>query len=399
MVRISNLIDPKKIIEEVSVEELCQKAEDYFKNLRDTTHSMAKPFGSFTDASETLAIVSSLIDGLKLGKTMTVLDFGAGACWLSRILNQLQCITISVDPSRTALDLGKKLFQLSPIIGDYIKNPQFLVFDGHSIDLPDSSVDRIACVAAFHHVPNQEEVLQELFRVLKPGGIIGFCEPGRNHSKHFDSQEEMRNFRVLENDIILEDIFDIAKRIGFTDLYVKPRITYDLNLNIDEYKDVVLKHKIPGKILQAITAGMTSSTVFFLTKGPIKFDSRSHYGLKHKLAIKKTIYHIKQNEEIVVPMKIKNTGVSKWLISNISDIGMVRVGAQLCDISGTIINRDYARNNLIRHLDPGDDLNISFKLAIREKGDYIVRFDLVSEKVCWFENQGSIPQQITIKVD
>ena len=42
--------------------------------------------------------------------------------------------------------------------------------------------------------------------VLKPGGMVGLSEPGPHHSKTAQSQMEMRQFKVLENDIIIEDI-------------------------------------------------------------------------------------------------------------------------------------------------------------------------------------------------
>ncbi len=58
-----------------------------------------------------------LFGGLELGRTMSVLDFGAGTCWLSRILAQFNCQPICCDASRTALDIGRRLFAELPLIG------------------------------------------------------------------------------------------------------------------------------------------------------------------------------------------------------------------------------------------------------------------------------------------
>jgi len=54
-----------------------------------------------------------------------------------------------------------------------------------------------------------------MYRVLKPGAIAGFHEPGPNHSKSAGSQYEMRNFNVLEDDIDIGKIWSLAKEMGF----------------------------------------------------------------------------------------------------------------------------------------------------------------------------------------
>jgi len=89
------MISQRTVIKNNSVEELCQTAENYFKSIPDPTPQMAKPFRSLFEAPEKIQNLGLLLSGLNLGRTMTVLDFGAGTCWLSRFLNQLQYRTIS----------------------------------------------------------------------------------------------------------------------------------------------------------------------------------------------------------------------------------------------------------------------------------------------------------------
>src|SRR4029079_5946278 len=125
-----------------------------------------------------------VLSELRLGIGHTVLDFAAGSCWLSSFLNRLRCRTVSIDVSATALELGRELFRLDPRHRLDLE-PQFLPYDGHRIPLPDAWVYRVACCDPFHHVPNQDEVLRELFRVLRPGGRVVFAEPGEGHS-HMD---------------------------------------------------------------------------------------------------------------------------------------------------------------------------------------------------------------------
>jgi hypothetical protein len=69
---------------------------------------------------------------------------------------------------------------------------------------------------------------------------------------------------------------------------------------------------------------------------------------------------------------------------------LVRIGAQLCEEDGTLINRDYARADLPATLKPGDSTPVSLHFpAVPTPGTYTVKFDLVSEGVDWFERCGS----------
>jgi hypothetical protein len=69
---------------------------------------------------------------------------------------------------------------------------------------------------------------------------------------------------------------------------------------------------------------------------------------------------------------------------------LVRLGAQLCDESGAMINRDFARAWLPRPLEPGATANVSITIpGLEQPGRYRLKFDLVSEGIDWFERCGS----------
>jgi MoaA/NifB/PqqE/SkfB family radical SAM enzyme len=69
---------------------------------------------------------------------------------------------------------------------------------------------------------------------------------------------------------------------------------------------------------------------------------------------------------------------------------LVRLGAQLCNAEGTLIERDFARAWLPQTLGPGDALDVPIEIPTpSEPGRYTLKFDLVNEGVDWFERCGS----------
>jgi hypothetical protein len=72
------------------------------------------------------------------------------------------------------------------------------------------------------------------------------------------------------------------------------------------------------------------------------------------------------------------------------DRRVVRLGAQLTDERGEVIDRDYARAWLPADLGPGGSTAVQIEVTAPDKpGRYGLKFDLVSEGVDWFETAGS----------
>jgi ubiquinone/menaquinone biosynthesis C-methylase UbiE len=395
----NTLIDPKDVIAKWTVEELNETADNYFRQMTNLFAVMAKPFTSPQDASYLLQNFGQLLSGMKLARSMTVLEFGAGTCWMSRFLLQMGCKPISCDVSAAALEIGKRLFAEYPIIGPAEGEPVFLHFDGHRINLPDESVDRIICSDAFHHVPNQEEVMKELARVLKRGGVAGFCEPGRYHSRTALSQYEMKNFRVLENDINIIELFEIAKRSGFFD--IKLKLLGDMELSISDYEDLTSESwdnkKLTRRVQNNIRDVMTNGHIFFLFKGKYMPDSRVAEGLAHEIRGESTSFTVSLGDQLRVPLHVTNTGVARWLTGTTA-AGSVQVGAHQYDLNGNLVNIDAVRHPLDIEVDPGESFSPTIALFPQTAGEFVYYIDMVSEQVCWFENLGSKPFEIRVVV-
>jgi SAM-dependent methyltransferase len=398
MGREDELIKPDEVIERMSLEELCETAEEYYRRIPDATPLMAKPFAFLHETPEMLENLGLLLSGLHLGKTMTVLDFGAGTCWLSRYLTQLSCQVICVDTSQSALTIGARLYADHPPVGGVLLKPRFIVFDGRQLPLADASVDRIVCFDAFHHVPNQREVLMELGRVLRPGGIAGFSEPGRQHSRQAQSQYEMRNHKVLENDIDLNRIFALGREGGFTSLTVK--LLNSTEGSLDDYNAMygpTLAVNLRDRLWNDTYNTTFNRSIFFLHKGARQSDSRSHIGLAHSLQIADPVMSVEPGQPLRVTVSVTNTGTARWLHTNSEIHGIVRLGTHLYEEDGRLLAIDHSRHDLPRAVDPGSTVTMAVEVPVPADRGCRLAFDLVAEGVTWFETGGSTPVTVTVR--
>jgi SAM-dependent methyltransferase len=387
-------ITPAELIARHTVEELIEAADEYYRGISDPTPLMGRPFSYLHEAPVMLQSMGALLGGLQLGKTMTVLDFGSGTCWLSRYVAQLNCQPICCDASTAALDLGRRLFAEHPPIGTNLFTPVFLPFDGHRIALDDESVDRIVCFDAFHHVPNVAAVMAEFGRVLRRGGIAGFSEPGRYHSQSPQAQYEMRDHRVLENDVDVKAIFSAGRDAGFTRVTV--RVANDLEVSLRDYEAIIERRgqDVERAIWNNTCETMRSRAVFFLHKGDVRRDSRSHVGLAHALKTRSTDWDVPRGAPLNIDLAISNTGQAVWLSATDHAAGTVRIATHLYDKAARLIALDHSRHDLPRDMSPGDAVELRIAVPLPADGDFVIGIDLVAEGVIWFEHVGSTPLMV-----
>lgn len=395
-------IDVKELINQLSVEELCLAAEEYFARLTNWDYHLSKPFGSVDESREVLTMFAHVLPGLQLSPGMKVLDFGAGSCWTSRYLTQLGLEVIALDVSASVLKIGQELFARQPVIGNK-PSPQFLHFNGQIIDLPDNSVDRILCFESFHHVPNPEQVMKEFCRVLKQGGIAGFSEPGPNHSRSIQSQYEMRSFTVIENDIDVHTIWSYAQKIGFTKIELAIFNELPVRVSLEEFEDFFSGTRTKERYIESTRCSMTNHRSFFMYKGELEFgDSRQLKGLSAQLSIDIPEKSVKEGTPFFATATVTNTGNLVWLPTT-AGVGGVNLGVHLLDQSGQQINYDYFRQPLSpfgenKSIQPKETLNFEMQMSPLIKGRYILEFDLVSEGVGWFAANGSKTLKFNVEV-
>ncbi len=214
----ANPIQVADILKRHTLAEHVERANAYFVREHEKASLFRRPFQNGLDTQVRLAGVSSLLQHLALNDGARVLDFGCGTGWLSRCLAYMGADVVGVDVSENVLRLARKWLARDPLADEL--RVEFQQSDGIRLPVADSSVDRITSFDAFHHVPDQEATLAEMARVLRPGGIAAFHEPGPEHSRTPDAQWEMRTYDVIENDIDIHRVWRAAQACGFANIRI-----------------------------------------------------------------------------------------------------------------------------------------------------------------------------------
>ena len=130
-------------------------------------------------------------------------DLGAGTALLSAVaieqfksIEKIYAIEIvdgyptKVIPNVSNEILGKNHHKIVPVIGSF-----------DEIELPDSSVDFAIEIHSLHHSHDLNQTLREVYRVLKPGGIVVCFD--RSHPDSLTEKERIKMLDIVYNEEFL----------------------------------------------------------------------------------------------------------------------------------------------------------------------------------------------------
>lgn len=175
-----------------------------------------------------------------------ILDFACGTGWTSEFLNKVGFDVYGFDiDNKQAIKLAKSRYKYDKRID--INRIHFSIMDGHNLKYEDNFFGQVFCFDSLHHMNDYEKVFREIYRVLVNKGMAVFVEPGSNHSKSKETinflkthEHDAHREYWLEKDVVLEEIFNLTKKIGFKDFKIKPFLDPNLvNFNFVNWYNIL----------------------------------------------------------------------------------------------------------------------------------------------------------------
>lgn len=386
------LIDVKDLMKRLSDAELLTAADAYFAGLNVNSEQCHKPFSNVADAIHITRNLSLLLQAADVFRGADVLDFGCATGWLSLALADLGCSVVGVDISPAAIRLAETWSAKRGVrAGGTV---EFRAYDGQRLPLPDRSIDIVVCFDAFHHVKDQMATLREMARVLRPGGRIAMLEPGPHHSQTAQSQAEMAQYKVIENDIVMDEIAAAASAVGLAEPRLLVQMHEPQEVSLGQYRQWSSPGGLPKSdgvaLLSTLRRCLTNTQCFFMVKpgAVVTLDSRRPSALAADISLE-SAKPVQGNENLFeFIFWIKNTGEAVW-ISQQGALGQVNLGCQLLQADNTVRNLDYRRFSIGRQdMLPGDSRRLCVQVNLDAEGASVFRFDLVAENTAWFEQMG-----------
>jgi SAM-dependent methyltransferase len=139
--------------------------------------SIYEPFTVLLEAAHDARM--TLLDRLPLGdlSDKVVVDFGTGSWGFACVFPRLhQCrLAIGIDISAQAIAMSAEISRKGQY--PYADRYKYLVSDGITVPLADSFADVFFAGESIEHVENTDAFLDEIYRVLKPDGILILTTP------------------------------------------------------------------------------------------------------------------------------------------------------------------------------------------------------------------------------
>ncbi len=334
-----------------------------------------------------------------------VLEIGGGSGWAAEWLARMGFRVVSLDINHEMLLLGRQ--RLEAVRRAWPETVLWAVQvtgDGERLPFRDGVFAAAFSLNALHHIPDMGVALQEISRVLRPDGRFVLVEPGEGHADTPESRREMEELGVLEQEVVIRDMWRLARKAGFADCRVAPSLPLEENLSMTEWAALLW----PWWLQPVNWRRWRQRLVEWNRRHPAMVMSKSKPCRQAKgRPLAGTILEMNVPASVVagglfrVEARVRNTGTEPWACwgtflqgnpLNQGEGGHVALGFKLRGPQGGFADTDYGRGQFLHDVRPGEEAPVAALLkAPSTPGRYEIKVDLVKEGTAWFEDLGGTP--------
>jgi 2-polyprenyl-3-methyl-5-hydroxy-6-metoxy-1,4-benzoquinol methylase len=326
-----------------------------------------------------------------------LLDVACGSGWLSEYFARLGYDVTGIDISPALIQISEARLRALPPLVDHEREIRcrFLVQDIEAAPLQEK-FDAIICYDAMHHFVDEQAAVRHIAAMLPLGGLLFILEGNRPSAA---SAGEAELIKVMEEYRTLESPFDpvylahLLQRNGLAIVgdYVSVNGLVDREALDGQGRLRVQIPPVNYLLCKKVSETASAASV------P---DSRSPGALRAEIELLSAWPENFASGEIFrLVLRIRNTGDTLWLGGKYLRPGAVMPGVKIFDESGTVREEFHGEPPLPRALAPNESTIIEIEHASPgAPGNYTVKIDLVDQHVCWFEERGSEPFFLLMKV-
>jgi ubiquinone/menaquinone biosynthesis C-methylase UbiE len=154
-------------------------------------------------------IAEQTIALMRINPADRILDLGCGTGWASRRLAR-----IATAGEITGIDVADEMLRRAEQASQGIGNVRYLWGSAEKIPATDNSFDKVLSIESFYYYADQGKSLDELRRVMKPGGRL-FILINLYKDNHY-SLRWVRELKVPVQAFSEAEYIDLLKKHGFT---------------------------------------------------------------------------------------------------------------------------------------------------------------------------------------